>query len=194
VLARITKCVQERNGGRVHALATLALWHGHVDAGFAGDHRNKARPRVLWCRVGLVPRGSEVSPLRVRGEVLCLAVTIIAAAGTAEGQSRSHHASGGSHLSGLASVYDHSSGVKTASGERLQIDAMTAAHPTLPFGTMVRVTNHRNGQTALVRINDRGPFIRGRVIDLSPAAARALGLSGVAHVSLAVMTEDDTER
>jgi rare lipoprotein A len=90
-------------------------------------------------------------------------------------------------------VYDYSSGTKTASGERLQDDALTAAHPSLPFGTMVRVTNHRNGHTALVRINDRGPFIRGRVIDVSPAAARALGFSGVAQVSLAVVNEDDGE-
>jgi peptidoglycan lytic transglycosylase len=125
---------------------------------------------------------------------LCLAVSLIAIAGTAEGRPRPNQANVESHLSGIASVYDHSSGIKTASGERLQVDAMTAAHPTLPFGTMVRVTNHRNGSKALVRINDRGPFVRGRVIDLSPAAARALGFSGVAPVSLAVVTEDDTER
>ena len=86
--------------------------------------------------------------------------------------------------SGIASVYDQSSGASTASGEPLREDAMTAAHRTLPFGTMIRVTNRRNGQVALVRINDRGPFVRGRVIDLSPAAGRALGLSGLVEVSL----------
>ncbi len=63
--------------------------------------------------------------------------------------------------------------------------AMTAAHKTLPFGTRVRVTNKKNGRTVTVRINDRGPFIRGRVIDLSPAAARALGFAGLAPVTLA---------
>jgi rare lipoprotein A len=63
---------------------------------------------------------------------------------------------------------------------------MTAAHRSLPFGTMVRVTNQRNGRTATVRINDRGPFVRGRVIDVSPAAARALGFSGIVPVSLNV--------
>jgi rare lipoprotein A len=64
--------------------------------------------------------------------------------------------------------------------------AMTAAHRTLPFGTRVIVTNNHNGSSVVVRINDRGPFVRGRVIDLSPAAAHAIGVSGVAQVSLKV--------
>jgi len=66
-------------------------------------------------------------------------------------------------------------------------DAMTAAHPTLPFGCMVTVVNKRNGLSATVRINDRGPFVRGRVIDLSPAAARILGVNGLAPVSLVIV-------
>jgi rare lipoprotein A len=70
---------------------------------------------------------------------------------------------------------------------------MTAAHPTLPFGTVVMVTNHRNGHTAVVRINDRGPFVRGRVIDVSPAAAQALGFSGITQVSLAVVSASEAE-
>jgi rare lipoprotein A len=85
--------------------------------------------------------------------------------------------------SGIASVY---SDQRTASGERMRPDTMTAAHRTLPFGTQVTVFNHRNGRSAVVRINDRGPFVRGRVIDLSPAAARALGVDGLASVSLTV--------
>jgi rare lipoprotein A len=64
--------------------------------------------------------------------------------------------------------------------------AMTAAHRTLPFGTSVTVVNNRNGRAVVVRINDRGPFVAGRVIDLSPAAARAIGVSGLAPVSLSV--------
>ena len=96
--------------------------------------------------------------------------------------------------SGIASVYDQSSGAATASGEPLREGAMTAAHRTLPFGTMVRVTNRRNGQVALVRVNDRGPFVRGRVIDLSPAAGRALGLSGLVEVSLEVVSTDSGAR
>jgi len=87
---------------------------------------------------------------------------------------------------GIASVYAYSGG-RTASGERMQPGALTAAHRTLPFGTLVRVTNERNGRSVTVRINDRGPFVRGRVIDLSPAAAHALGFSGIATVSLDVV-------
>lgn len=85
--------------------------------------------------------------------------------------------------SGVASVYAYA-GERTASGERARPDGLTAAHRTLPFGTRVRVTNKSNGRSVTVRINDRGPFVRGRVIDLTPAAARALGFSGLARVTL----------
>ena len=89
--------------------------------------------------------------------------------------------------SGLASVYANGDGhawSKTANGERVNPGALTAAHRTLPFGARVRVTNRKNGRSTVVRISDRGPFIRGRVIDVTPAAARALGFSGLAPVSL----------
>jgi len=90
---------------------------------------------------------------------------------------------------GIASVYStRDSGHQTASGERLSNGAFTAAHRTLPFGTRVRVTNNRNGRSIVVRINDRGPFVRGRVIDVTPAAARALGFSGLARVTLTVVS------
>jgi len=85
--------------------------------------------------------------------------------------------------SGVASVYAYN-GEKTANGERANPRGLTAAHKTLPFGTKVRVTNKRNGKSVVVRINDRGPFVRGRVIDLTPAGAQALGFSGLAPVSL----------
>ena len=85
--------------------------------------------------------------------------------------------------SGIASVYAYS-GERTANGERAQPNGFTAAHRTLPFGTHVRVTNKRNGRSVVVRINDRGPFVRGRVIDLTPAAAHALGFSGLASVTV----------
>jgi rare lipoprotein A len=88
--------------------------------------------------------------------------------------------------SGIASVYG---GQHTANGEQMHRGAMTAAHRTLPFGTQVTVLNRRNGRTAVVRINDRGPFVHGRVIDLSPAAAHALGVDGLAPVSLIVGAE-----
>ena len=85
--------------------------------------------------------------------------------------------------SGIASIYAYA-GEKTANGERANPSGLTAAHKTLPFGTRVRVVNKRNGKSVVVRINDRGPFIRGRIIDLTPAGARALGFNGLAPVSL----------
>lgn len=85
---------------------------------------------------------------------------------------------------GRASWYDI--GTRTASGEAMDGDALTAAHPTLPFGSKVRVANLANGRSVIVRINDRGPFAKGRVIDVSRAAAERLGMirSGVARVSV----------
>lgn len=89
---------------------------------------------------------------------------------------------------GLASYYGYRS--KTASGEMMNPKAMTAAHRTLPFGTRVRVTAVHSGRSVVVRINDRGPFIRGRIIDVSTAAARALGIvgAGVAKVEIQVVS------
>ncbi|MET0867478.1 MAG: septal ring lytic transglycosylase RlpA family protein [Pseudorhodoplanes sp.] len=89
-------------------------------------------------------------------------------------------------LNGIASVYRHG-GQKTASGEIARPGELTAAHRTLPFGTNVRVTNSKTGKSVIVRINDRGPFIKGRVIDLTPSAASAIGFSGLATVTLAVV-------
>jgi rare lipoprotein A len=85
---------------------------------------------------------------------------------------------------GIASIY---SGGRTANGEMARASGMTAAHRTLPFGTLVRVTNKHSGRSIVVRINDRGPFVRGRIIDLMPAAARAIGFSGLAPVSVEVI-------
>lgn len=86
---------------------------------------------------------------------------------------------------GIASIYSYG---RTANGERVNPGALTAAHRTLPFGTRVRVTHARSGRSVVVRINDRGPFVRGRVIDLTPAGARALGgFDGLAPVSLTVV-------
>ncbi|GAB1538956.1 hypothetical protein NUACC21_16210 [Scytonema sp. NUACC21] len=93
-------------------------------------------------------------------------------------------------LSGMASWYGYDgSGNRTATGERYNPEGLTAAHRSLPFGTRVRVTNTRNGRSVVVRINDRGPFIRGRIIDLSAGAARILGLmrTGVAPVRVEVL-------
>jgi len=88
--------------------------------------------------------------------------------------------------SGIASIYAYK-GERTANGERAHPGGLTAAHKTLPFGTRVQVTNKHNGRSVVVRINDRGPFIRGRIIDLTPAGARVLGFSGLAPVTVAVL-------
>lgn len=73
---------------------------------------------------------------------------------------------------------------KTASGERMNPALLTAAHRTLPFGTKLKVVNQRNGKAVMVRVNDRGPFVKGRVLDLSKAAARALGFVGAGHTKV----------
>ncbi|MDZ3832152.1 MAG: septal ring lytic transglycosylase RlpA family protein [Sphingopyxis sp.] len=98
--------------------------------------------------------------------------------------------------SGTASYYGRElAGNRTANGERFDPDALTAAHRTLPFGSRVRVTNLTNGQSVVVRINDRGPFGRGRVIDVSHAAAREIGMhrSGIARVSMTLIGEEEGE-
>ena len=114
------------------------------------------------------------------------ALALLAAAGLATGGcAASRPASGVAGEVGLASYYSaafHNG--QTASGERYSKYAMTAAHRTLPFGTRVRVTHLESGLHVEVRVNDRGPFVKGRIIDLSYAAARKLGMvrEGVAKV------------
>lgn len=109
--------------------------------------------------------------------VLTVAAALIAGGAQAEAGQR-----------GMASFYGYRS--KTANGEMMNPNAMTAAHKTLPFGTRVRVTNTRTGRSVVVRINDRGPFVRGRIIDVSTGAARALGMigAGVAPVTVDVVS------
>ncbi|MDX8356349.1 septal ring lytic transglycosylase RlpA family protein [Sphingopyxis terrae] len=95
---------------------------------------------------------------------------------------------------GTASYYGRElAGNRTASGERFDPDQMTAAHPTLAFGSKVRVTNLSNGQSVIVRVNDRGPFGGRRVIDISQAAAKEIGMhrSGTAKVSLTLVADQN---
>lgn len=95
---------------------------------------------------------------------------------------------GSSYQSGVASWYGGKfHGRQTASGEIYNQNALTAAHRSLPFGTKVRVTNTATGNSVVVRINDRGPFVGGRVIDLSRAAASSLGIDGLGRVKIAVL-------
>jgi rare lipoprotein A len=109
----------------------------------------------------------------------------------AQGTSRKRHYaySGGSGGGGGGMASYYWQGQRTASGASFNPDGLTAAHRTLPFGTRVRVTNQSNGQSVVVTINDRGPFVGGRVIDLSRGAARAISMTGagVARVSLQVL-------
>ena len=89
--------------------------------------------------------------------------------------------------SGKATFYaKRATGARTANGERLHHDSMTCAHRTFPFGTLLQVSNPKNGKSVVVRVNDRGPFVRGRIIDLSWGAAKELGIiaQGVAMVEV----------
>ena len=105
----------------------------------------------------------------------------------------------GSTLTGVASWYGPNfHGKRTANGERYDMNALTAAHPSLPFGTVVRVRSLVNGRTVDVRINDRGPHIRRRIIDLSRGAANALGLidarTGTKPVSISIVRQSAPAR
>jgi rare lipoprotein A len=91
----------------------------------------------------------------------------------------------GRSFSGVASYYGNESGSRTASGEHFNQNAMTCAHRSLPFGTKLRVSH--GGRSVVVTVNDRGPFVRGRVLDLSKGAARELGLGGVGRVTAEVI-------
>lgn len=112
-----------------------------------------------------------------------LALTLSAAA---------HPAKADTQQTGIASYY--SQGPATASGERYNPTALTAAHRSLPFNTLVRVTNLSNGKWVVLRINDRGPYVRGRIIDVSPAAAAELDFTkrGITKVKVTVLQDTDS--
>ncbi len=95
---------------------------------------------------------------------------------------------------GLASWYGgHFQGRKTATGEKFDMNGMTCAHPTLPMGTWLRVTNLKNRKTTFVRVNDRGPVPGDRIVDLSYAAAQSLGLGGLGKVKLEAVLSGDPD-
>lgn len=111
--------------------------------------------------------------------------TISAASGGTVNSVAGAQVSSGWSESGIASWYGpRFHGRLTANGERFNTNELTAAHKTLPFGTRVRVKSLVNGKEIVVRINDRGPFIKGRIIDLSKAAAQAIGLIGIKQVEI----------
>ncbi len=119
--------------------------------------------------------------LKTRRSALGISVVALLAVAGLSGQAEA------ASQCGKASWY--SAGSKTASGERMNASALAAAHRSLPFGTKVRVENLANGRSVVVRINDRGPFIGGRVIDLTRGAAEQIGMvhSGVARVKVTVV-------
>ncbi|HUI66000.1 MAG TPA: septal ring lytic transglycosylase RlpA family protein [Bacteroidota bacterium] len=135
---------------------------------------------------------------RLSGALLCFTALLVAGCGAGSPrfttkdrvEPPAREPAGPPQLEGIASYYaDEFQGRKTASGEVYDMNDLTAAHRTLPFGTKVRVTNKETGKSVVVRINDRGPFKEDRVIDLSLGAARQLGLiaSGTASVVLQVL-------
>jgi len=107
---------------------------------------------------------------------------MLSSAFLASGQAMAYQARG--HASWYGPGFD---GRRTASGERFSRHAYTAAHKTLPLHSRVMVTNLTNNESVVVKINDRGPFVRGRLIDLSQAAARAIGLRGVGRVAITAL-------
>ena len=113
----------------------------------------------------------------------------LAAAGVGMIATAANGASPPPQQEGMASVYSKDfDGKRTASGERYDSRALTAAHRTLPLGTQIRVTNLDNGKSVRVRVNDRGPHVGGRIVDLSSSAAAALGFStGVARVRIEIL-------
>jgi rare lipoprotein A len=121
---------------------------------------------------------------RVAGAAFATGIIFIAGGNAALASSKKTNATA---TSGMASYYGY--GGRTANGERHSAQAMTAAHRSLPFNTRVRVTNKSNGRSVVVRINDRGPFVKGRIIDVSTAVADELGFRkrGVAKVDIAVV-------
>src|ERR1051325_2885021 len=156
-----------------------------------------------------VKKSAPGNPTRSRTALALVAGTVLLGGGIPEASAKSHrhhhrphahHAAssswrdanasvgGGHSFSGMASYYGNESGSKTASGARFNQTAMPAAHRSLPFGTKLRVTH--GGRSVVVTINDRGPFIRGRVLDLSTGAARAIGLTsaGVGRVTAQVVS------
>jgi len=152
------------------AVAALAAISLSGCAQFVADAKqiNAPQSRQASAKPVTVVEDAETRPVRSRRSTR----TQVASAGPSDG---------------IASYY--SQGSRTASGEKFNARDLTAAHPTLPFGTKVRVTNVNTGRSVTVRINDRGPFVRGRVIDVSHSAAESLGMvgQGVAKVKLDVV-------
>jgi len=150
---------------------------------------------------------------RSRTALMVIAATLLVSGSATEARTRYHHehrhyaaqnhvnrvaergmpsqdanalVSSGHSFTGIASTYGNESGSQTASGQRFNENAMTCAHRSLPFGTKLRVTH--GDRSVVVTVNDRGPFVRGRVLDLSTGAGRAIGLGGLGQVTAEVVS------
>ncbi len=138
--------------------------------------------------------------MNATGKLVALAIAIVAGSTPAGLLAQTFRPAGEKPAgvqTGTASWYGHKhQGRRTASGQPFDPRSPTAAHKTLPLGTVVRVTNLKTGQSAKVRVNDRGPYVPGRIIDLSAAASKALGMtkSGIAPVRIEVFASDQKQR
>jgi rare lipoprotein A len=142
-----------------------------------GYRKKDGKPRIL------------AKLMKTRCSLFGTAVTFVAAFLALTGCTKRASQTGGQVQTGVASWYGHPfDGRLTANGETYDMEKMTAAHKTFPFGAVLRVENLANGKTTEVRINDRGPFVQGRIIDLSHAAAQAISMPGVATVRLQVIS------
>jgi rare lipoprotein A len=142
---------------------------------------------MAWCKIALLMMNVTHNK-RYRACILILAFCLGACSAlSAKEKNIQKH----THATvGIASFYGAKfQGRRTASGEVFNTLEMTAAHRTLPFGTQLRVTNLRNGKSVVVRVNDRGPHLRGRIVDLSKAAAKKIGITrtGIARVKLEIL-------
>ncbi|WP_296716051.1 septal ring lytic transglycosylase RlpA family protein [Erythrobacter sp.] len=159
-------------GGLTLAVSALLIAIAPFAASMAATPADIAQPVEPAAAPEMMPLGDASLPLPAEAEPAPPAVTSIG--------------------SGSASYYASKfHGRRTASGEAFDNGAMTAAHRTLPFGSLVRVTNPASGKSVTVRINDRGPFSRGRVIDVSRAAAEELGLVSRGHATVELALIED---
>lgn len=133
--------------------------------------------------------------LRRRALPICCALVLGVLASSCISSRRAEKGRKGFEETGIASWYGPGfHGRTTANGESYDMEAMTAAHKRLPFGSIVEVKNRDNGRTTRVRINDRGPFVRGRIIDLSKAAAREIGMLGPGTARVRIRVVGRSER
>ena len=140
--------------------------------------------------MSLVAGAQEIAPPATTEEKMADSPTAIAPAEEAKSEAVKSELIVG--IVGIASYYAAKfHGRRTASGEKFSSKLMTAAHLTLPFGTQLKVTNLRNMKSVIVRVNDRGPHVLGRIVDLSRAAAELIGMrhTGTAHVELEILAK-----